>query len=194
MAMLQRIVGPAPAPAGARYQAGGGLSPGIYSDVAMTASAAELERALWALRGYNISTLATVLPAGPHVAGVFFATVLEGDRIRLLLTVVRDSRLHRGILADPRVAFMCSPGNASRWVQGTGSARPVEDPEQRAELVQRILGHAPLARPFIDQPSSVPVRLEVGELKIVEDLASPPLLLRLGPPAGVTRPGPPAGR
>ena len=93
----------------------------------MSASRADLERALWALRGYNIATIATTLPAGPHVAGAFFATLREGDRIRLVLTVVRGSRLHRGIAADPRVAFMCSPGNASRWVQGTGAARPVED-------------------------------------------------------------------
>jgi hypothetical protein len=149
----------------------------------MTASHADLERALWALRGYNITTIATGLPAGPHVAGAFFATLLEGDRIRLVLTVFRGSRLHRGIVADPRVAFMCSPGNASRWIQGSGVARPVEDAERRVELVDRILAHAPQARPFIDQPPSLPVLVEVVGLKIVEDLHSPPLLLELGPPA-----------
>jgi hypothetical protein len=149
----------------------------------MTASRADLDRALWALRGYNIATLATVLPAGPHVAGVFFATVLEDDRIRLVLTVFRGSRLHRGIVADPRIAFVCSPGNASRWIQGTGLARPVEDEERRTDLVDRIVAHAPLARPFIDAPASVPVVLDVVELKIVDDLDSPPLLLDLGPPA-----------
>jgi len=146
-------------------------------------SRADLDRALWALRGYNIATLATVLPAGPHAAGVFFATALEGDRIRLALTVFRDTRLHRGIVADPRVAFMCSPGNASRWIQGTGLAHPEEDPERRTELLDRIVAHAPSAEPFIDSPSSVPVVLDVVELKIVEDLLSPPLLLDLGPPA-----------
>lgn len=149
----------------------------------MTASHADRERALWALRGYNIATIATTLPTGPHVAGAFFATLEEDDRIRLLLTVFRGSRLHRGILADPRVAFMCSPGNASRWIQGSGVARPVEDPERRVELVDRLLAHAPQARPFIDQPPSVPVLVDVVGLKIVEDLGCPPLLLDLGPPA-----------
>jgi hypothetical protein len=149
----------------------------------MSASRADLDRALWALRGYNIATLATSLPAGPHVAGVFFATVVEGDRIRLVLTVFRDTRLHRGIAADPHVAFMCSPGNASRWIQGTGLARTVEDPGRRNQLLDHIVAHAPAARPFIEAVNSVPVLLDVVELKIVEDLASPPLLLDLGPPA-----------
>lgn len=149
----------------------------------MTASRADLDRALWALRGYNITTLATSLPAGPHAAGVFFATLHEGDRIHLVLTVFRETRLHRGIAADPRVAFMCSPGNPSRWIQGTGLAHTVDDPERRDALLDRIAAHAPAARPFIDSPASLPVLLDVVELKIVEDLASPPLLLRLGPPA-----------
>jgi hypothetical protein len=149
----------------------------------MSPTRADLDRALWALRGYNITTLATSLPAGPHVAGVFFATVLEGERIRLVLTVVRDTRLSRGIAADPRVAFMCSPGNPSRWIQGTGLARTVEDPGRRTELLDRIVAHAPAAQPFVEAPASVPVLLDVVELKIVEDLLSPPLLLDLGPPA-----------
>jgi Pyridoxamine 5'-phosphate oxidase len=151
--------------------------------VAAMTSRADLDRALWALRGYNIATLATVLPAGPHAAGVFFTTVLEEERIHLLLTVFRESRLHRGILADPRVAFMCSPGNASRWIQGTGRARPVDDETRRSDIVDRLIEHAPLASPFVASPASVPVVLDVVELKIVEDLASPPLLLDLGPPA-----------
>ena len=149
----------------------------------MTASRADLDRALWALRGYEITTLATTLPAGPHVAGVFFATALEDGRIRLVLTVFRETRLHRGIAADPRVAFMCSPGSASRWIQGTGLARVVDDPERRTELIDRIAAQAPAARPFIDADNAVPVVLDVVELKIVEDLLSPPLLLDLGPPA-----------
>lgn len=149
----------------------------------MSPTRADLDRALWALRGYEITTLATTLPAGPHAAGVFFATLLEGERIRLVLTVFRETRLHRGIVADPRVAFMCSPGNPSRWIQGTGRAHPVEDPERRNELLDRIVAQAPAARPFIEARNSLPVLLDVVELKIVEDLLSPPLLLDLGPPA-----------
>jgi hypothetical protein len=149
----------------------------------MSPSRADLDRALWALRGYEIATLATTLPTGPHAAGVFFATILEGERIRLVLTVFRGTRLHRGIEHDPRVAFMCSPGNPSRWIQGTGRAHPVEDPERRIELIDHIVAHAPAARPFIEAPNSLPVLLDVVELKIVEDLLSPPLLLDLGPPA-----------
>lgn len=149
----------------------------------MSPTRADLERALWELRAYTIATISTTLPTGPHVAGVFFATILEEERIRLVLSVFRDTRLHRGIVADPRVAFMCSPGNASRWVQGTGRARVVEDPERRMDLLDTIAAHDPAARQFIETANSVPVVLDVVELKIVEDLLSPPRLLDLGPPA-----------
>src|SRR5258708_1009380 len=149
----------------------------------MSASRADLDRALWALRGYNITTLATSLPAGPHVAGVFFATVVEGDRIRLVLTVFRDTRLHRGIAADPHVAFMCSPGNASRWIQGTGRAPTVGARGRPTALPDHTAAHAPAPRPFIEAVTSVPVLPAVVELKIAEHLLPPPLLLDLGPPA-----------
>ncbi len=139
---------------------------------------ADVERALWALRAYDTTALATVNDSGPHVAGVFFAPEIEDGRIRLLLAVLDGSRKAADIAKDPRVAFMCSPGNPSRWIQGWGSAtRPDVDDAGRLELFRRLIAHAPGARQFIDRLPVHPFIVAVRGLKVVEVLGNPPLLL-----------------
>jgi hypothetical protein len=139
---------------------------------------AEVERALWALRAYDTTSLATISESGPHVAGVFFAPEVENGRIRLLLAVLDDSRKAADIARDPRVAFMCSPGNPSRWIQGWGSASRADvDEPGRLELFRRLLAHAPGARQFVDHLPVHPFIVAVRELKVVEVLGKPPLLL-----------------
>ena len=138
----------------------------------------EVERALWALRAYDTTSLATVSAAGPHVAGVFFAPEVEDGRIRLLLAVLDGSRKAADIAGDPRVAFMCSPGNPSRWIQGSGTATRADvDEPGRLELFRRLIAHAPGARQFVDNLPVHPFVVAVGELKVVEVLGKPPLLL-----------------
>jgi Pyridoxamine 5'-phosphate oxidase len=138
----------------------------------------DVERALWALRAYDTAALATVSASGPHVAGVFFAPELAGDRIRLLLAILDRSRKAADIAKDPRVAFMCSPGNTSRWIQGWGSAtRPDLNDAGRLELFRRLIAHAPGAKQFVDRLPVHPVIVAVRELKIVEVLGKPPLVL-----------------
>lgn len=145
-----------------------------------TTATSDLDRALWALRAYDVTALATVSDAGPHVAGVFFAPEPEGDGLRLILAILRNSRKHRELLADPRVAFMCSPGNPSRWIQGSGiaSVPEVTEAEQHA-LFQRLSEHASGAKAFIDNLPVLPALVEVTTLKVVDPAGSPPLLLDL---------------
>lgn len=141
----------------------------------------DVERALWALRAYDTTALATVSAAGPHVAGVFFAPEVEADRIRLLLAVLDDSRKARDLEADPRVAFVCSPGNPSRWIQGWGAASTPElEGPARLELFRRLVAHAPGARQFVDRLPVHPVIVQVRELKIVEVLGKPALTITFG--------------
>ncbi len=137
-----------------------------------------MERALWALRAYDTTALATVSDSGPHVAGVFFAPEAEGGRIQLVLAVLDGSRKASDIALDSRVAFMCSPGNPSRWIQGWGSASRAEvDESGRLELFRRLLAHAPGAKQFVDNLPVHPFIVAVRELKVVEVLGKPPLLL-----------------
>jgi hypothetical protein len=148
----------------------------------MPSSPADVERALWALRAYDTLALGTVSAEGPHVAGVFFAPEsVAGGGIRLLLAVLRDSRKHRELLADPRVAFMCSPGNPSRWIQGQGVAAGVDDDADGALMLRRLVDHAPGASAFVDRLPVVPVTVTVRTLKVVEELGRPPLLVELPP-------------
>ena len=140
---------------------------------------AAVERALWALRAYDTVALATVSQSGPHVAGVFFAPeVDDGGGLRLLLAVLDGSRKATDIAADQRVAFMCSPGNPSRWIQGSGTAAaPAVDDSGRLELFRRLVAHAPGARQFVDTLPVHPVVVSVRQLKVVEALGTPPLTL-----------------
>ena len=136
----------------------------------------DVERALWALRAYDTTALATVSDAGPHVAGVFFAPEADGERIRLLLAVLDGSRKARDLEVDSRVAFMCSPGNPSRWIQGWGTAStPAVDDAGRLELFRRLVAHAPGAQQFVDRLPVHPVVIAVRSLKIVEVLGKPAL-------------------
>jgi pyridoxamine 5'-phosphate oxidase-like protein len=144
-------------------------------------SPSDVERALWALQAYDVLALGTVSETGPHVAGVFFAPEPHQGGLRLLMAILRDSRKHQELLADPRVAFLCSPGNPSRWIQGSGVAAGVEDAEEGALMLRRLVDHAPGASVFVDRLPVVPITVAVRALKVVEDLGQPPLIIELGP-------------
>lgn len=137
----------------------------------------ELERALWALRAYDTTALATTSASGPHVAGVFFAPERVGNRLRLLLAILGNTRKHADIAGDPRVAFMCSPGNPSRWIQGSGRAALVDDESLHHDIYMRLLDHAPGARLFVENQLVLPVILTVEYLKVAEEPGGPPLVL-----------------
>ena len=148
-------------------------------DGGATVTPLALERALWALRAYDTIALATTSQAGPHVAGVFFAPERTDTGIRLLIATRGGSRLHRELEADSRVAFMCSPGNASRWIQGGGIASVVREPGIRFELARRLIEHAAGVQAYVQGPEVLPVTIAVRWLKVVEASDGPHLLLRL---------------
>ena len=149
---------------------------------ALPASDGVLERALWSLRAYDAMALATIGEDGPQVAGVFFAPEIDDGGIRLIIATLGDTLLHRTLQQDPHVAFLCSPGTASRWVQGTGVAELVSDPLRHADLHERLMAHAPGARAYVERFPMVPALIAVRRLKIVEAIDAPPLLLDLEPP------------
>ena len=148
---------------------------------ALPADDGVLERALWSLRAYDAMALATIGEDGPQVAGVFFAPEIDAGGIRLIIATLGDTLLHRSLQHDPQVAFLCSPGSASRWVQGTGVAELVDDPLRHADLHERLMAHAPGARAYVERFPMVPALIAVRRLKIVEAIDAAPLLLDLGP-------------
>ena len=138
----------------------------------------DVERALWALRGYDTTALGTVSALGPHVAGVFFAPELTDDGgLQLVIATIKGSRKQREMADDPRVAFMCSPGNPSRWVQGTGLAELILDEERWTNLFRRLTSHAAGATQFIERLPVMPAIITVRTIKVVEAIGSPSLLL-----------------
>ena len=150
---------------------------------ALPASDGVLERALWSLRAYDAMALATTGEDGPQVAGVFFAPEIDEGGIRLIIATLGDTLLHRTLQHDPHVAFLCSPGTASRWVQGTGVAELISDPLRHADLHERLMAHAPGARAYVERFPMVPALIAVRRVKIVEAIDAAPLLLDLQPPS-----------
>ena len=148
--------------------------------VVAPAASADIERALWALRGYEVMALAVTGEGGPHVAGVYFAPEPAEGGVQLLVALAGGSRLERAMAADPRVAFMCSPGNPSRWIQGSGHAVLVGDATRRAALFDRLIAHAAGARAFVDDPAALPGIIVVETVKVVEDAQGTPLRVRFG--------------
>ena len=148
---------------------------------ARPASDGVLERALWSLRAYDAMALATIGEDGPQVAGVFFAPEIHAGGIRLIIATLGDTLLHRSLQHDRHVAFLCSPGTASRWVQGTGVAELISDPLLHADLHERLMAHAPGARAYVERFPMVPALIAVRRLKIVEAIDAAPVLLDLGP-------------
>jgi hypothetical protein len=136
----------------------------------------DVDRAMWALRAYDTGAVASISAEGPHVAGVYFAPEATATGIQLIIAALRGSRTERDIAADPRVSFLCSPGNASRWIQGTGIAAAVADAAHHSELLARLVAHAPGAQPFVESPSVLPTIITVHRLKIVESADRAPLL------------------
>lgn len=141
----------------------------------------DVERALRELREYDTTALGTVSARGPHVAGVFFAPETSGSGgIQLVLATIKGSRKQREMAEDPRVAFMCSPGKPSRWIQGTGVVELVADASRHQELFARLSAHAPDAAQFITRLPVLPAIITVQTLKVVAVAGQPPLLLDFG--------------
>jgi hypothetical protein len=147
----------------------------------------DVERALWALEAYDAAALATMSADGPYVAGVYFVPEGKAGALQLVIAVVRASRLHSHMAAEPRVAFMCSPGNASRWIQGAGVATLVGDSSRHAGLLARLVAHAPGSRTFIERDAVLPALIGVRRLTVVESPDRPPLQLTL--PSSSKNPG-----
>ncbi len=74
---------------------------------------------------------------------------------------------------------MCSPGNASRWIQGGGMAAVVDDHGERANVTRRLIEHAAGAQPYVDGPEVLPVVIAVRWLKVVEARDGPHLVVRI---------------
>ena len=138
-----------------------------------------LQRALWSLRAYDTMALATAGADGPQVAGIYFAPEMDGGGIRLIIATLGDTVLHRSLQHDPHVAFLCSSGTASRWVQGTGVAELIDDPMRHADLHERLMAHAPGVRVYVERFPMVPALISVRRLKIVDAVDANPLLIEL---------------
>ena len=109
----------------------------------------EVERALWALRAYDTTALGTV--SGPARTSPGYSSPPRSRRDDpLVLAVLDGSRKAEDIAKDPRVAFMCSPGNRRAGSRGGARRAAPASMSRAARVFRRLVAHAPGARQFVD--------------------------------------------
>jgi hypothetical protein len=131
------------------------------------------------LRGHQTLVLATADAAGqPEAAAVFF--VLDEDRgpgpALICALLSRSAKLAR-IRENPRVAFFIGPQAPTRWLQGSGVARVVEEEPQRSQCITQLIAAIPDAAVFVERVPVTPVEIAVRALKLTDLTGeSPPVV------------------
>jgi pyridoxine/pyridoxamine 5'-phosphate oxidase len=130
------------------------------------------ERMRALIAAHETMVLATAGADGqPEAAAVFFA-LEDGPPPALICTLLSRSKKLAQIRANPRVGFFIGPPRPTRWLQGSGSVRIIEDEPARGEHIRRLVAGAPGAAVFVERVPVTPIVIVVQELKLT-DLTGP---------------------
>lgn len=103
----------------------------------------------------------------PEAAAVFFA-LDDGSQPALICTLLSRSAKLAQIRANPRVGFFVGPPRPTRWLQGRGAVRIIEDEPARGECIRRLVAGAPDAAVFVERVPVTPIAIDVRELKLTD--------------------------
>jgi len=103
----------------------------------------------------------------PEAAAVFFA-LEDGARPALICTLLSRSAKLAQMRENPRAAFFIGPLEPTRWLQGSGAVRVVEDEPERTERIQQLVAGAPGAAVFVDRVPVTPIVIDVQVLKLTD--------------------------
>jgi PPOX class probable F420-dependent enzyme len=129
--------------------------------------------AIGRLRSGRVGRLATVRPDGtPHVVPVVFAVVEDGDRLRAFWAVDHKPKRSttvqriRNIQTNPNVELVVDSYDEDWrelwWVRASGTARVIEDADERAFAVAALVGKYP---PYVDTaPAGDVVEIEIDRV------------------------------
>lgn len=125
------------------------------------------------LRSARVGRMATVRPdGGPHVVPVVFVVVEGSDRLQAFWAVDHKPKRSttvqriRNIRANPRVELVVDRYDEDWrelwWVRASGTARVIEDVDERAFAVTALVGKYP---PYIDAaPAGDVVEIEIDHV------------------------------
>lgn len=103
----------------------------------------------------------------PEAAAVFFAFE-DGPPPVLICTLLSHSAKLAQIRANPRVGFFIGPPQPTRWLQGRGAVRIVEEEPARGERIRQLVTGAPGAAVFVERVPVTPIVIDVQGLKLTD--------------------------
>lgn len=121
------------------------------------------------LAQYDTLLIATERDHQPYTTGAFYAEEInERGDIFLYFTFIVTSRKLANLRENPKVGIYIGPRQPTEWLEGTGIAQVVEDPEEAERTKQLVMTKSELAGQFMAQVPIVPVRVAVTWARITD--------------------------
>ena len=121
------------------------------------------------LAQYDTLLIATERDHQPYTTGAFFAEeITESGDITLYFTFIVTSRKLANLRDNPKVGLFIGPRQPTEWLEGTGVAQVVEDPQEAERAKQLVMNKSALAGQFMAQVPILPVRVAVNWARITD--------------------------
>ncbi len=121
------------------------------------------------LAQYDTLLIATERDHQPYTTGAFFAEeITDNGDIFLYFTFIITSRKLANLRDNPKVGIFVGPRQPTEWLEGTGVAQVVEEPEEAERVKQLVMKKSELAAQFIARVPIVPVRVAVNWARITD--------------------------
>lgn len=121
------------------------------------------------LAQYDTLLIATERDHQPYTTGAFFAEEFtESSNLVLYFTFIVTSRKLANLRDNPKVGIFIGPRQPTEWLEGTGVAQVVEDPQEAERAKQLVMTKSELAGKFMAQVPIVPVRVVVNWARITD--------------------------
>jgi hypothetical protein len=137
---------------------------------------ARVERAKAILDENATMALAACEGGEPWAARVFFIEdEPDTGRFDMCCCIAVAGKTSAMLLPGARVAFVVGGDVPTRWIQGTGTAEPVEDDADAAAVLKRLHDKTADAEPFLARIDWRAVRIHVDRLRVTDLASQPPV-------------------
>jgi len=121
------------------------------------------------LAQYDTLLIATERDHQPYTTGAFFAEeITESGDITLYFTFIVTSRKLTNLRDNPKVGLFIGPRQPTEWLEGTGIAQVLEDPQEAERARELVMQKSELAGQFMAQVPIMPVRVVINWARITD--------------------------
>lgn len=112
----------------------------------------------------------------PWIVRAFFVEdEPRGGSLDICVSLLMSAERRAGLVSSPRVAFIVAGEVPDRWVNGVGTAAPVDDDADADAILKRLAEKAPASEPFLRGADTTAIRVHVERLKVTDLGADPPV-------------------